>query len=177
MVRGEAEWKRGIWNDCFPPDKSRADSLHCVWRTKMRAHISFFFPLSFETRHFQWCAQHDAVVKPSCLRGWGSERAAAETFKTHQNVYITHVKQPFCLNDTASYLTRGKEHFWLFLMSAHHHQTMNIVPLRDAVSFKSKRNNANINVNLDKLQQFFEVICEHLGEGAVSSKAGVGGGI
>lgn len=53
---------------------------------------------------------------------------------------------------------------------------MNIVPLRDAVSFKSKRNNININVNLDKLQQFFEVICEHLEEGAVSSKAGVGGG-
>lgn len=52
---------------------------------------------------------------------------------------------------------------------------MNIVPSRDAVSLKSKRNNANINENLDKLQQFFEVICEHLGEGAVSSKAGVGG--
>lgn len=43
MARGEAEWKRGIWNDCFPPDKSRADSLHCVWKTKMRVHISFFF--------------------------------------------------------------------------------------------------------------------------------------
>lgn len=49
---------------------------------------------------------------------------------------------------------------------------MNIFPSPNAVYFESNGNNANINVNLDKLQQFFEVICEHLEKGAVSSKPG-----
>lgn len=110
MARGEAEWKRGIWNGCFHPDKSSTDSLQCVWRSKMRVHISFF-SLSFKMRRFQWCAQRDGVVKPSCLRGWGSERAAAEMFKTHQNVHITHVKQSFLLKWYLLILTSRKETF------------------------------------------------------------------
>lgn len=48
MVRGEAEWKRGIWNDCFHLDKSSTDSLQCVWKNKMRVHLSIFL-LFFET--------------------------------------------------------------------------------------------------------------------------------
>lgn len=48
MVRGEAEWKRGIWNDCFHLDKSSTISLQCVWKNKMRVHLSILL-LFFET--------------------------------------------------------------------------------------------------------------------------------
>lgn len=94
MVRGEADWKRGTWNDCFYPDKRSTDSLQPVWRTKMNMHISFF-SLSFEACSLQLCAQRVGIVKPSCLWGRGSERASAEMVETHWNVQVTHVQNVF----------------------------------------------------------------------------------
>lgn len=58
MVRGEADWKRGTWNDCFYPDKSSTDSLQPVWRTKMNMHISFFLS-------FLWSMLFSALC-PAC---------------------------------------------------------------------------------------------------------------
>lgn len=51
MVRGEAERKRGIWNDCFQPDKSSTESAVCVEDKDEGAHL--IFSLFFETHRFQ----------------------------------------------------------------------------------------------------------------------------
>lgn len=106
MVRGEADWKRGTWNECFYPDKSGTDVCSPCGGQRWICTSRFSF---FSSEHVVFSAV------PSMSALWNLPVCEAEEVKEPPlrgsrriKMFRSHMfKMSFCLNDTFSSSSKG----------------------------------------------------------------------